>query len=149
MIDDQGDLGIRRINSTEFYAIEFYSACALFTLLGGKVDSANSQHIDSGKFKIKTQASHLKNSTPLTQRFAQLIIELIEHRPALVDEVRQELNNNNKRKVLLTKEEFVVFNRTGTRTGWKAHGEHWFYRTGADSTRLSGYIKIIERKIHE
>jgi hypothetical protein len=36
---------LKRINSTEFYVIEFYKACLLFTLIGGKLDEFNSQFI--------------------------------------------------------------------------------------------------------
>lgn len=140
---------LKRINSTEFYAIEFYKACLLFTLIGGKLDEINSQYIDRSKISVKIANSSVKNIIPLSERFADLIILLVENYAYILDEVKNELNNNGKRNVLLTKEEFDIYNKDGNRTGWKVYKEQWYYRTGVDATTLSKYIKIVERKIHE
>ncbi|MDR0613198.1 MAG: hypothetical protein LBG45_06950 [Dysgonamonadaceae bacterium] len=140
---------LKRINSTEFYVIEFYKACLLFTLLGGKLDESNSQYIDRSKISVKIAQPSVKNSTPLSERFADLIKSLVENYNHIIDEVKRELNNDGKRNVLLTKDEFDIYNKDGNRTGWKAYKEQWYYRTGVDATTLSNYIKIIERKINE
>jgi hypothetical protein len=139
---------LKRINSTEFYVIEFYKACLLFTLIGGKLDESNSQFIDRSKISVKITAPSVKNSIPLSQRFAGLIKILIESYDHLIQEVKMELNNNGKRSVLLTKEEFDIYNKDGNRTGWKTYKEVWYYRTGIDATTLSNYIKIVERKVY-
>jgi hypothetical protein len=139
---------LKRISSTEFYVIEFYKACLLFTLIGGKLDESNSQYIDRSKISVKIATPSVKNSTPLSERFADLIKALVENYNHIIDEVKRELNNNGKRNVLLTKNEFNTYNKDGNRTGWKAYKE-WYYRTGVDATTLSYYIKIIERKINE
>ena len=140
---------LKRINSTEFYAIEFYKACTLFTLLGGKLDESNSQYIDRSKISVKIASPTIKNSVPLSERFADLIISLVENHSHVIDDVKNELNNNGKRNVLLTKEEFDLYNQEGKRTGWKAYKEQWYYRTGVDATTMSNYIKIVERKTNE
>ena len=140
---------LKRINSTEFYVIEFYKACLLFTLIGGKLDESNSQFIDRSKISVKITAPSVKNAIPLSQRFAGLIKILVENYNHIVHEVKMELNNNGKRNVLLTKEEFDIYNKDGNRTGWKTYKELWYYRTGVDATTLSNYIKIVERKVHE
>ena len=140
---------LKRINSTEFYAIEFYKACILFTLLGGKIDEPNSQYIDRSKISVKIASPSIKNSVPLSERFADLIKSLVENHNHIMDDVKKELNNNGRRNVLLTKEEFDIYNKDGNRTGWKAYKEQWYYRTGVDATTLSNYIKIVERKINE
>ena len=140
---------LKRINSTEFYVIEFYKACTLFTLLGGKLDETNSQYIDRSKISIKIASPTAKNTIPLSERFAGLIQSLVDKsNETKITDIKNKLNNNGKRKVLLTKIEFDDFNRDGTRTGWKAHKD-WHFRTGIDSTHLSDYIKIIEREINE
>lgn len=140
---------LKRINSTEFYVIEFYKACLLFTLLGGKLDDSNSQYIDRSKISVKIATPTIKNSIPLSERFGDLIKLLVENHSHLIDEVKNELNNNGKRNVLLTKEEFDLYNKDGNRTGWKSYQELWCYRTGVDATTLSNYIKIVERKVYE
>jgi hypothetical protein len=140
---------LKRINSTEFYVIEFYKACLLFTLLGGKLDELNSQFIDRSKISLKIAAPSVKNSIPLSQRFSDLIKILVEKYGHIISKVKMELNNNGKRNVLLTKEEFHVYNKDGNRTGWKTYKDLWYYRTGVDATTLSNYIKIVERKIYE
>jgi hypothetical protein len=140
---------LKRINSTEFYAIEFYKACLLFTLIGGKLDEFNSQFIDRSKISVKIASPSAKNTIPLSQRFADLIITLVEKYSHKVEEVKIELNNNGKRSAFLTKEEFDIYNKDGNRTGWKTYKELWYYRTGVDATTLSNYIKIVERKINE
>lgn len=140
---------LKRINSTEFYIIEFYKACLLFTLIGGKLDELNSQYIDRSKISVKIATPSIKNSIPLSERFADLIKLLVDIYAHKVNEVQTELNNNGKRNVLLTKEEFEIYNKDGNRTGWKAYKEQWYYRTGVDATTMSNYIKIVERKIHE
>ena len=140
---------LKRINSTEFYVIEFYKACLLFTLIGGKLDESNSQFIDRSKISVKITAPSVKNSIPLSQRFAGLIKILVENHNHIMHEVKMELNNNGKRNVLLTKEEFDIYNKDGNRTGWKTYKEVWYYRTGVDATTLSNYIKIVERKVYE
>ncbi|MGI6370270.1 MAG: hypothetical protein ACOX09_06680 [Candidatus Kapaibacterium sp.] len=140
---------LKRINSTEFYAIEFYKACILFTLVGGKLDEVNSQFIDLSKISIKTTTRSIKNSTPLSQRFADLIEKLVEeYDNNIIYEIQKELNNNGKRNVLLTKEEFDIYNKEGKRTGWKSYKERWYYRTGLDATTLIKYIGIIEQRIY-
>lgn len=140
---------LKRINSTEFYVIEFYKACLLFTLIGGKLDESNSQFIDRSKISVKIATPSVKNSIPLSQRFADLIKILVEDYEHIIHEVKMELNNNGKRNVLLTKEEFDIYNKEGNRTGWKTHKEIWYYRTGVDATTLSNYIKILERKLYK
>lgn len=140
---------LKRINSTEFYAIEFYKACLLFTLIGGKLDESNSQFIDRSKISVKIATPSIKNSIPLSQRFEGLIKILVENYNYMIHEVKVELNNNGKRNVLLSKEEFDIYNKDGNRTGWKAYKELWYYRTGVDATTLSNYIKIVERKVYE
>lgn len=139
---------LKRINSTEFYAIEFYKACLLFTLIGGKLDELNSQFIDRSKISVKIATPSNKNSIPLSQRFTDLIKKLVESYSHLIEAVKLELNNNGKRNVLLTKEEFDEYNKKGNRTGWKSYKELWYYRTGVDATTMSKYIKVVERKIY-
>jgi|GEM_PF-977481 len=139
---------LKRINSTEFYVIEFYKACLLFTLIGGKLDESNSQFIDRSKISVKIATPSVKNSIPLSQRFADLIRILVENYSHIIPKVKMELNNNGKRNVLLTKDEFDIYNKDGNRTGWKTYKEQWYYRTGIDATTLSNYIKIVERKVH-
>jgi len=140
---------LKRINSTEFYAIEFYKSCTLFTLLGGKIDEQNSQYINRSKISVKIASPTVKNTIPLSERFAELIKSLLDgYNETKIANVKNKLNNNGKRKVLLTKFEFDVFNRDRTRTGWKAYKD-WHFRTGIESTHLSDYIKIVEREIHE
>jgi len=140
---------LKRINSTEFYVIEFYKACILFTLLGGKLDESNSQYIDRSKISVKITSS-TKNLIPLSERFAELIISLVNHDDKFkITDVHNKLNNNGKRHVLLTKDEFGAYNSSGTRTGWKSHNNEWYYRTGLDATTLSSYIKIIERELNK
>jgi len=91
----------------------------------------------------------VKNSIPLSQRFAELIKILVENNSYSIHAVKMELNNNGKRNVLLNKEEFDIYNKDGNRTGWKTYKEIWYYRTGVDATTLSNYIKIVERKVYE
>jgi hypothetical protein len=138
---------LKRINSTEFYVIEFYKACILFTLLGGKLDESDSQYIDRSKISVKIASATIKNSIPLSERFADLIKSLVDNYGHIINDVKMELNNNGKRNVLLTKDEFDKYNIDGNRTGWKSYNEQWYYRTGVDATTLSNYIKIVERKI--
>lgn len=140
---------LKRINSTEFYVIEFYKACLLFTIIGGKLDETNSQYIDRSKISVKIATPSANNTIPLSERFADLIKSLVKNYTPIIDEVKMELNNNGKRNVLLTKDEFDIYNKDGNRTGWKAYKEQWYYRTGVDATSLSNYIKIVERKINE
>lgn len=116
--------------------------------MGGKLDESNSQYIDRSKISVKIATPSIKNSTPLSQRFADLIRILVENHNHIIQEVKKELNNNGKRNVLLTKEEFDIYNKDGNRTGWKTYKELWYYRTGVDATTLSNYIKIVERKVH-
>ena len=139
---------LKRISSTEFYIVEFYKACTLFTLLGGKLDESNSQYIDRSKISVKIASPSSKNSTPLSERFTELVISLVRrgNEPKIFD-IKNKLNNNGKRHVLLTKDEFEDYNSNGTRTGWKVYDE-WYYRTGLDATTLSSYIKIIERELN-
>lgn len=140
---------LKRINSTEFYVVEFYKACILFTLLGGKLDESNSQYIDRSKISVRITSS-TKNLIPLSERFAELIILLVSHDNKFkITDVQNKLNNNGKRHVLLTKDEFETYNSSGTRTGWKAYNNEWYYRTGLDATTLSSYIKIIERELNK
>jgi hypothetical protein len=139
---------LKRINSTEFYAIEFYKACILFTLLGGELYESNSQFIDRSKISVKIATRSVKNSVPLSQRFADLIKVLIEDHSDMISEVKKSLNNNGKRNVLLTNKEFDVYNKDGNRTGWKAYKD-WYYRTGVDATTMTRYIKIVERNLYE
>jgi hypothetical protein len=137
---------LKRINSTEFYAIDFYKACTLFTLLWWEIDEINSQHIDKNKIAIKVN-SKLKNSIPLTQRFTDLIRLLLTKEKNVISQVKDELNNNGKRNVLLTKKEYEIYNKFWNRTGWKSYNDERYYRTWVDSTAISKYIKIIERNI--
>ncbi|MGF1532718.1 MAG: hypothetical protein ACFCUI_03375 [Bernardetiaceae bacterium] len=140
---------LKRINSTEFYVIEFYKACTLFTLLGGKLDETYSQYIDRSKISIKIASASTKNATPLSERFAALIKSLIDKQDEnLIVAIKNKLNNYGKRHVLLTKVEFDDYNNTGTRTGWKVYNG-WYYRTGLDATTLSKYIKVVERAMYE
>lgn len=140
---------LKRISSTEFYIIEFYKACTLFTLLGGKLDESNSQFIDRNKISVRIASPSAKNSTPLSERFTELVISLVDSGNKLkILDVKSKLNNNGRRHVLLTKDEFEVYNSNGSRTGWKVYNE-WYYRTGLDATTLSSYIKIVERELNE
>ena len=140
---------LKRINSTEFYVVEFYKACILFTLLGGKLDESNSQYIDRSKISVRITSS-TKNLIPLSERFAELIISLVsDDNKFKITDVQSKLNNSGKRHVLLTKDEFETYNSSGTRTGWKAYNSEWYYRTGLDATTLSSYIKIIERELNK
>lgn len=140
---------LKRINSTEFYIVEFYKACTLFTLLGGKLDESNSQHIDRSKISIRIASPSAKNLTPLSERFTELVISLVNSdNESKIFDIKNKLNNNGKRHVLLTKDEFENYNSHGTRTGWKVYNE-WYYRTGLDATTLSSYIKIVERELNE
>jgi len=140
---------LKRISSTEFYIVEFYKACTLFTLLGGKLDELNSQYIDRSKISVKIASPSVKNSIPLSERFAELIKSLVDNYDELkITSVKNKLNNNGKRHILLTQTEFNEYNRHGTRTGWKAYHK-WYYRTGLDATTLSSYIKIIERELNK
>ena len=141
---------LRRINKTEFYDIEFYKACILFTLLGGKLDkSQSSACIDHTKISVKMASPSVKSSIPLSKRFAELIKSLIDKCDELtITDIKNQLNNNGKRNVLLTKVEYDDYNIGGTRTGWKAYNE-WWYRTGIDATSLSEYIKKIEMGINK
>lgn len=139
---------LKRINSTEFYQIEFYKACILFKCLGGNLDDKNSQNIDRSKISVKITSSASKSEVPLTTRFAEQIILLIDganHKK--INKIKNSLNNNGNRNVLLTKKEFDEFNKYGTRTGWKKYKD-WYYRTGVDATSLSNFIKIIEQNIN-
>ena len=139
---------LKRINSTEFYQIEFYKACILFKCLGGDLDDKNSQNIDRSKISIKITSSTTKNAIPLTTRFAEQIISLIDEVIGeKINKIKNLLNNNGKRNVLLTEKEFKKFNKYGTRTGWKKYKD-WYYRTGVDATSLSNFIKIIEQNIN-
>jgi hypothetical protein len=139
---------LKRINSTEFYQIEFYKACILFKCLGGNLDDENSQNIDRSKISIKITSSATKNEIPLTTRFAEQIFLLIdEDNNEKMDKIKNLLNNNGNRNILLTGKEFDEFNKHGTRTGWKKYKD-WYYRTGIDATSLSNFIKIIEQNIN-
>mgnify|MGYP001610451454 CR=1 FL=1 len=83
-----------------------------------------------------------------TNRFAEQIILLIdEDNDEEINKVKNLLNNNGSRNILLTEKEFNEFNKYGTRTGWKKHKD-WYYRTGVDATSLSNFIKIIEQNIN-
>ena len=136
---------LKRINSTEFYQIEFYKACLLFKCLGGNLNDKNSQNIDRSKISIKITSSTTKNEIPLTIRFAEQIISLINDDSSdEINKIKNLLNNNSKRNILLTKTEFEEFNKEGTRTGWKNYKD-WYYRTGVDATSLSNLIRIIEQ----
>lgn len=136
---------LKRINSTEFYQIEFYKACILFKCLGGTLDNENSQNIYRNKISIKIASSTTKNEIALTTRFAEKIISLINKANIeKVIEIKNLLNNNGKRNVLLDEKEFNRFNKNGTRTGWKKY-KNWYYRTGFDATALSNFIKIKEQ----
>lgn len=139
---------LKRINSTEFYMIEFYKACILFTLLGGILDEKNSQYIDRSKISVKIATKTTKNAIPLSQRFADLVRILVEKDKNTIATIKNELNNNGKRNVLLTKEEFDLYNERGNRTGWKTFNDKWYFRTGVDATAMSKYIKIIERAVN-
>ncbi len=112
------------------------------------MDESNSQFIDRSKISVKITTPSVKNSIPLSQRFADLIKILVENYNHKIYEVKMELNNDGKRNVLLNKEEFDIYNKDGNRTGWKAYKELWYYRTGIDATTLSNYIKIVERKVN-
>lgn len=139
---------LKRINSTEFYQIEFYKACILFKCLCGNLDDKNSRNIDRSKISVKITSSASKSEIPLTARFAEQIILLIDganHKK--INKIKNSLNNNGNRNVLLTKKEFDEFNKHGTRTGWKKYKD-WYYRTGVDATSLSDFIKIIEQNIN-
>lgn len=139
---------LKRINSTEFYQIEFYKACILFKCLGGNLDDENSQNIDRSKISIKITSSVSKSEVPLTARFAEQIILLIDEvSDEKINKIKNLLNNNGNRNVLLTEKEFDEFNKYGTRTGWKKYKD-WYYRTGVDATSLSNFIKIIEQNIN-
>lgn len=139
---------LKRINSTEFYQIEFYKACILFKCLGGNLDDKNSQYIDRSKISIKITLSASKSEVPLTTRFAEQIILLIDGaNDEKINKIKNLLNNNGNRNVLLTEKEFDEFNKYGTRTGWKKYKD-WYYRTGVDATSLSNFIKIIEQNIN-
>ena len=139
---------LKRINSTEFYQIEFYKACILFKCLGGNLEDENSQNIDRSKISVKITSSASKNEIPLTVRFAEQIILLINGaNDEKINKIKNLLNNNGSRNVLLTEKEFDEFNRYGTRTGWKKYKD-WYYRTGVDATSLSNFIKIIEQNIN-
>jgi hypothetical protein len=139
---------LKRIGSSEFYIVEFYKACTLFTLLGGRLDESNSQYIDRSKISVKITSPTIKNSTPLSERFAELIISTVNSgNESKVLYVKNLLNNNGKRHVLLTHNEFEGYNIDGTRTGWKVY-KNWYYRTGLDATTLSSYIKIVERELN-
>ena len=140
---------LKRINSTEFYVIEFYKVCILFILIGGTLDETNSQFIDRSKISIKIATPSVKNSTPLSQRFGELIEVLVEKYSYLIEEIKTELNNNGKRNVLLDKVEFQIHNKDGNRTGWKSYKELYYYRTGVEATAMAAYIKIVERKLYE
>lgn len=140
---------LKRISSTEFYIVEFYKACTLFTLLGGKLDESNSQYIDRSKISVKIASPSAKNSIPLSERFAELVASLVNSgNEYKIFDIKNKLNNNGKRHVLLTKDEFEDYNSNGTRTGWKVYNE-WYYRTGLDATTLSSYIKIVERELNQ
>jgi hypothetical protein len=139
---------LKRINTTEFYQIEFYKACILFKCLGGNLDDKNSQNIDRSKISIKITTSIRKNEIPLTTRFAEQIISLIDEASGeKINKIKNLLNNNGKRNVLLSKKEFEEFNKNGTRTGWKKY-KNWYYRTGVDATSLSIFIRIMEQNIN-
>jgi len=129
--------------------LSFIRRVYVFTLIGGKLDEPNSQFIDRSKISVKIASPSVKNSIPLSQRFAELIKILVENNSYSIHAVKMELNNNGKRNVLLNKEEFDIYNKDGNRTGWKTYKEIWYYRTGVDATTLSNYIKIVERKVYE
>ncbi|PJE73297.1 MAG: hypothetical protein COV00_00575 [Candidatus Tagabacteria bacterium CG10_big_fil_rev_8_21_14_0_10_40_13] len=85
---------------------------------------------------------------PLTTRFAEQIISLIdEANGEKINKIKNLLNNDGNRNILLTEKEFEEFNKYGTRTGWKKHKD-WYYRTGVDATSLSNFIRIIEQNIN-
>ena len=85
---------------------------------------------------------------PLTTRFAEQIISLIDEvNGEKINKIKNLLNNNGKRNVLLTEKEFKKFNKYGTRTGCKKYKD-WYYRTGVDATSLSNFIRIIEQNIN-
>jgi len=135
---------LKRINSTEFYQIEFYKACLLFKCLGGNLDDENSQNIDRSKISIKI-TSKKNNEIPLTTRFAEQVISLIDASDNFeIEKIKKLLNNNGNRNILLTDGEFMDFNKDGTRTGWKKYKD-WYYRTGIDATSLSSFIRLIEQ----
>lgn len=139
---------LKRINSTEFYQIEFYKACILFKCLGGVLDDINSQNIDRNKISIKITSTSNKNEIPLSTRFAEHIFLLIDNFGIeKINIIKDLLNNNGRRNILLHKNEFSDFNKDGSRTGWKKYKE-WYYRTGVDGTQLSSFIKIIEQNIN-
>ena len=123
-------------------------ACILFKCLGGNLEDENSQNIDRSKISVKITSSASKNEIPLTVRFAEQIILLINGaNDEKINKIKNLLNNNGSRNVLLTEKEFDEFNRYGTRTGWKKYKD-WYYRTGVDATSLSNFIKIIEQNIN-
>lgn len=139
---------LKRINLTEFYQIEFYKACILFKCLGGNLDDRNSQNIDRNKISIKITSLSTKNQIPLTTRFTEQIILLIdEHNKEKIGKIKDLLNNNGSRNIILTESEFRKFNKHGTRTGWKKY-KNWYYRTGVDATSLFNFVKIIEQNLH-
>ncbi|MDR0956171.1 MAG: hypothetical protein LBM73_03535 [Candidatus Nomurabacteria bacterium] len=139
---------LRRIGSTEFYQIGFYKACILFKLLGGRLDEENSRNIDRSKISIKIASPTIKSEIPLSERFAEQIMKLIDtENSAIIERVKNLLNNNGRRNVLLTETEFSKFNQDGSRTGWKKY-KNWHYRTGMDATALSGYIRIVENHVN-
>ena len=85
---------------------------------------------------------------PLTTRFAEQIISLIdEANGEKINKIKNLLNNDGNRNILLTEKEFEEFNKYGTRTVWKKHKD-WYYRTGVDATSLSNFIRIIEQNIN-
>jgi len=139
---------LKRINTTEFYQIEFYKACILFKCLGGNLDDKNSQNIDRSKISVKITSSTTKNEIPLTTRFAEQTISLIDKANGeKINKIKNLLNNNGNRNVLLTEKEFEEFNKHGTRTGWKKYKD-WYYRTGVDATSLSNFIRIMEQNMN-
>lgn len=139
---------LKRINSTEFYQIEFYKACILFKCLGGNLDDENSHNIDRSKISVKIKSAISKNEIPLTTRFSEQIILLIDNtNNEKINEIKDLLNNNGNRNILLSEKEFKNFNKDGTRTGWKKY-KSWYYRTGVDATSLSSFIRLIEQNIN-
>lgn len=140
---------LKRISNTEFYQIEFYKACLLFKCLGGNLDDEKSQNIDRSKISIKITSSKKSNEISSTTRFANEIINLIDKACIeKINDIKNLLNNDGKRNVLLTEKEFQEFNKYGVRTGWKKY-KNWYYRTGVDATNLSNFIRIIEQNINK
>ena len=112
------------------------------------MDDKNSQNIDRNKISIKITSLSVKNQTPLTVRFTEHIMSLIDKQDEKkIDKIKVLLNNDGSRNVFLTENEFLKFNKSGTRTGWKKY-KNWYYRTGVDATSLSNFIKIIEQNLH-